>query len=87
MVQTNECFKGWSKENGNRAGRCCCNCKWQAKLVKHPWNKATWAKGSISEQMGWVCLTPELQPNVTFFDLELEHSVCECHEWKSNGQN
>ena len=87
MAQTEKCFRGWKEEDGNKGGRCCCNCKWQSRLVKHPWNTEPWAKGSVTEQIGWACTTPEFQPNATFFSLAHEHSVCECHEWRQDGKD
>ena len=63
-------------------GLCCCNCKHQVKLMKHPWNKE-FGKGSIMEQCGWVCVAQNgdepkgEQVKVGFMDGE--HSLCELH--------
>jgi hypothetical protein len=32
----------------------CKNCIWLLKVNKHPWNKGE-GKGSVSENMGYVC--------------------------------
>lgn len=66
-------------EPGNHQGRCCCNCQWQKPLVKHPWNKLELFKGRISEQIAWVCTTPELESAIVS---EREHSCCEVHDYK-----
>ena len=79
-MATNLCYEGWALKDGNSSGRCCCNCKYQRPVVKHPWNKQTWAKGSITESIGWGCTVPEM-PSVVL--LEIEHSMCELHEWKA----
>lgn len=67
------------KETGNYKGRCCCNCKYQKRVMKHPWNKGC-AKGAISELMGYACGSPlyEGSGNVIFFDRK--HGMCEMHE-------
>lgn len=71
-----ECYQGWAKEDGNRAGRCCCNCRYQRPISAHPWNKNELTKGSITRIIGYGCTVPEM-PNITFF--EHEHSMCEMH--------
>lgn len=53
--------------------QCCCKCKHQFKIYKHPWNKGK-AKGSISELFGYGCLAPE-ERTIIFFDKE--HGLCE----------
>lgn len=75
-----KCYKGWDKEY-NRYGICCCNCKWQAKLGKHPWNSGEF-KGSILEQVKdgngddmWVCTVQE----GVAMSMNREHSMCEMH--------
>ena len=78
---TEKCFKGWKEEDGNRAGSCCCSCKWQRQIVKHPWNKNPMAKGRITELMGYGCAVPEM-PAIVFFDAE--HSMCEMYTSKDN---
>ena len=78
------CFDGWSKENGNESGRCCCNCKWQRPISAHPWNKKYGPplEGSIMNVVGWGCTVPEFS-KITFF--EFEHGMCEVHDWKKDG--
>ncbi len=78
---TDACFKGWKKEDGNTSGSCCCNCKWQRPIVKHPWNKNPMAKGSITTIMGYGCSVPDM-PGIVFF--ESEHSMCEMYSDKNN---
>ena len=53
---------------------CCCECKFQHKVFKHPWNQNEYAKGSILDQMGFICLIPGDRGG-TFIDRE--HSMCE----------
>lgn len=61
-------------------GACCCNCQMQRKLMKHPANKDI-GKGPISEEMGYVCITPfddgSNLGKAIFFDGE--HGMCEMH--------
>lgn len=59
-------------------GDCCCLCIHQMPVVKHPWNKNDWAKGSISEKMGYVCLAnadPRDEHTAMFSDRD--HGACE----------
>ena len=66
-------------------GLCCCNCKWQMKLMCHPWNE-NFCKGQISEQCGWICTVQypdgSNKKEATFMDSQ--HGVCELHEERSN---
>lgn len=67
------------KMYGNASrGSCCCNCKHSTKVMKHPFN-ASFAKGKISEQLGWACtIQYEDKSNegmIIFSDHE--HSLCE----------
>jgi len=55
-------------------GQCCCHCKRQIKIMKHPWNKGE-GKGRMSEVMGYGCLKVE---EAIFF--EKEHGMCECYD-------
>lgn len=70
------CGKGWNLED-NPSGSCCCNCKCQTIITKHPWNKQEQFKGSVMEVIGFGCSPPDLFPNTTFF--EKSHGMCECH--------
>ena len=81
MEHHETCFKGWKEEDGNKIGRCCCNCKSQRPVVSHPWNKVPPMKGSITQTFGWGCLAPDMGA-VVFYDFE--HSMCEMHEFKDN---
>ena len=76
-----ECYKGWSKEDGNRNGRCCCNCRYQRPISGHPWNKNSLTKGSITSIIGYGCTVPDM-PAIVFFDKE--HGMCEMHEYPFN---
>jgi hypothetical protein len=78
-----KCFIGW-EEAANPKGRCCCNCKHQVLVMKHPWNK-TFAKGAITEILGALCTTPDFISETgrrqgVFFDTG--HGMCEMHEFK-----
>jgi hypothetical protein len=51
---------------------CCCNCKNQLLLFKHPWNKEI-GRGAISERLGYACIG--FQTEAVFF--EEGHGMCE----------
>ena len=55
---------------------CCCDCKYQHKVYKHPCNQNEFSKGSITELMGYICM---LFDNGGIF-FEQEHSFCEGYE-------
>jgi hypothetical protein len=80
MRNQKPCHQGWSLESGNKDGDCCCNCKWQRPVMKHPTNKKhmIWT-GSIMHQLAWICALPEpsAYPHVYFMDHE--HGMCELH--------
>lgn len=69
----------------NWESRCCCNCKNQSVISKHPWNCGD-GKGSILDVMGYGCGLPDFEKdkkgrkNIVFFDKE--HGMCEMHEFK-----
>lgn len=73
------CYEGWAMKDGNSSGRCCCNCRYQHYIVRHPWNKNIWSKGRITEAMGYGCVSPEME-GIVFFDAK--HGMCEMHNWK-----
>ena len=77
------CYKGWAQEAGNTQGRCCCNCKNQVEIMRHPWNTQVGGrmKGPVTQTAGWGCRA-DFDGKIIFF--EDEHSVCEMHEWKTN---
>jgi len=60
---------------------CCCNCKYQLNLMKHPTNSG-FGEGSIMEQCGYVCTNPfddkSNAGNAIFSDRK--HGSCELHE-------
>lgn len=74
------CWQGWSKEDGNKLGRCCCNCRWQRPISGHPWNKNPSFRGSVSTPIAWGCTVPDM-PLITLS--EREHSICEMWEKRS----
>jgi hypothetical protein len=67
-------------------GRCCCNCRNQLLVVKHPWNSGA-AKGPISEPFGAACAADdwisEGGRRVAIF-FEDGHGKCEMHEFNPN---
>jgi len=62
--------------------QCCCNCKSQLKVYKHPWNENDYAKGRVSELMGYACDSSGMMPYNTVTFSDREHSLCESHEAK-----
>lgn len=68
---------------GSYKGCCCCNCGYQVKIMKHPWNKGD-AQGSMVQQMGYGCATPldSRRGIIVFFDRQ--HGMCEMHLTKEN---
>lgn len=81
MIHHDPCYRGWSKEDGNTMGRCCCSCRYQKPIVSHPWNKHELTKGSITHTIGYGCNAPEMEATIFY---EFEHSMCEMHEFKDN---
>ncbi len=79
-----ECFKGWSKEDGNKKGRCCCNCQHQVKVHSHPLNVMTGGrlKGPITSIAGYACANKEVTEGNFIIFMEQQHDVCEVHEFK-----
>ena len=72
------CEKGW------HTGECCCNCKNQIELFKHPWNKVN--NGAISESTGmYACIAmynmDQEQKAILF---ESKHGFCELYVSKKN---
>lgn len=71
-----KCDIGWSGGNGS----CCCNCKFQLELSKHPWNKIN--KGNVTESSDmYACIAQhyiEEKYKGTIF--EEKHGMCEFHE-------
>lgn len=75
---------------------CCCNCKNQKQLMCHPMNgnnktygwledKLKLGKGSITQQLGWVCTMQfEDQSNKDkYYYFDFEHGMCELYERKN----
>ena len=83
------CYKGWGDEV-NPEGRCCCTCKYQIKLMKHPWNYDIIFKGRISEQVMdmngnnmYVCIMNNvLNGDNSVIAMSGEHDMCEMHTFK-----
>ena len=72
-----KCDKGW------HTGECCCNCRYQIELFKHPGNKTY--KGSIMESTGmYVCIggldLGGSQKGTLFED---KHGYCELYKPKT----
>jgi hypothetical protein len=66
-------------------GKCCCNCKNQLKLMKHPMNVVL-GEGSITEQLGWVCAAQfedGSNEGESYF-MDNEHGMCEFYKPKTN---
>lgn len=61
-------------------GMCCCGCKYQLELFKHPWNKEN--KGSISESTGmFVCtIFHNMDNSYKGIIYETGHGMCEMHD-------
>jgi hypothetical protein len=59
---------------------CCCNCKYQKKIQKHPWNTNDMFKGSIGDFLGWAC-TAMLKDTGKIIFFEKRHGLCELHDF------
>ena len=60
---------------------CCCKCKHQRELNKHPLNTNKDIKGSILESTGYyACLCPELEVDIIF---DKKHGECEMFQLKN----
>jgi hypothetical protein len=73
----------YCKEHGNYKGMCCCNCKHQTVVKKHPWNKGD-GKGSVKDIMGFACCNPMDAEHGQIIFMDKQHSMCELHEDKVN---
>jgi hypothetical protein len=67
------CDKGW------HSGECCCNCRNQLELMKHPWNKQF--QGSVTESTEmYVCTVQHIMDkDYKGTILEKKHGMCELH--------
>lgn len=83
---SHKCFKGWSTDDGNLSGRCCCNCQYQVEIMRHPWNTISGGrmKGPVTATAGYGCSGVDPK-KIIFF--EKEHSMCELHEWKNTQED
>jgi hypothetical protein len=73
VVSTDKC----QKENWDN--QCCCNCRSQLIIKKHPWNSGN-AKGSILDTLAYACACPEFgledgKKTIIYFDES--HGMCE----------
>jgi hypothetical protein len=60
-------------------GICCCNCKHQTVLYKHPWNK-NFGKGKCTEVCGYACtVNPDGSMNQKASFSDDKHGLCELH--------
>lgn len=82
-MRSDLCYDGWAKDDGNSAGRCCCNCKYQTKIVGHPWNKNAAFKSRICDTIAWGCTVDPT--SIVLF--EKRHGMCEIHDWNSDSLN
>jgi hypothetical protein len=57
---------------------CCCNCKHQVIIYKHPSNRDDYVNGSIMDQLGYLCHI-EGDGNRAIFS-DRKHSFCEAYE-------
>lgn len=60
---------------------CCCNCRHQRELRKHPSNQS-FGKGSIMDSCGWVCLNPEVTEGTLAIYSDRRHGLCELYSPK-----
>lgn len=62
-------------------GGCCCNCRHQLKVMKHPWNNSKRFKGAMSEDTGmFVCAVQmDVEYSRTAIAFERKHGYCEMH--------
>lgn len=67
--------------NAGFNGSCCCNCKNQIELHKHPCNK-DFGNSSITENCGWVCMAPELGEGKYGIYFDNQHGMCEMYQVK-----
>jgi hypothetical protein len=68
-----KCAEGWHD------GSCCCNCRNQIELYKHPWNKVN--KGSIMESTEmYACIVQfDCDKEYKGIIFEKKHGMCELH--------
>lgn len=67
-----------NSKNKCKIQECCCNCKHQRELRKHPSNQS-FGKGSIMDSCGWVCLNPEVTESILAIYSDKEHGLCELY--------
>lgn len=68
-----------SKCQNKEWGQCCCNCRFQEPIYKHPSNETL--KGPISEVGGYICHGSKCEGGYAIF-MDYEHSMCELHSFK-----
>ena len=78
-----KCHKGWAYLEFNKEGHCCCNCKHQKKLMKHPCNEPQFS-GSCATQCAsdkgtplFVCAVPDALDHA-YLSTD-EHGMCEMY--------
>ena len=72
-------MKDCKDKNAWTDGSCCCNCAYQLKLFKHPFNRII-GQGNISEQMGYVCTAfDDIDSEGASIFFENKHGMCELH--------
>lgn len=70
------------KINGKLMNKCCCNCKNQIEIMRHPNNKISGGrmKGPVTKIAGYGCKAVYEGEKIVFF--ETAHSMCELHQFK-----
>ncbi len=58
-------------------GSCCCNCKHQKPIYRHPGNEWT-GVGNIDEIFGYGCCV--FDKLIIFNEMANQHGCCELHE-------
>lgn len=81
LTAVDQCFLGWSAKLGNSQGRCCCNCRYQVEIMRHPGNNTAGdrMKGLVTEIAGYGCKGVYEGQKIIFS--EHLHGMCEIHDW------
>lgn len=72
-----------NERHSTQHGECCCTCKFQCTLFKHPWN--TFLKGTMDESTGlYACLARySLSGDAQGTIYESKHGLCELYTPKT----
>lgn len=63
-----------------KSKQCCCNCKKQRTIYKHPWNEGA-GRGRVTEIMGYGCTASSDDSQQIIF-MDRPHGRCEMHDKK-----